>query len=298
MAFTLTIPGIIRLVYVRTADEVLAINNASAVERSLSGRGGLVHRSVAGKLQVFRTPDGDIWPAFRDRLDPLRMAHQRELEQALANVRDLLQRLAPQIAELAEYVRTGRSQRSPEVIVQHAVGRLFFPDYAANEQSYDAARTLQGWLSAGPLKSLMLKRSGALQRALDRIIGLARGNLACAHATALALENIVKSIGLMRKLAASGDNLAKLGPQDALARTLRSPPRVIRETRDSTRVGNLRLQARSLVMLAVEAARRQRPDPGFGFFASAWNRCPAHSLVPALLAQVWQEAQNAPGGRA
>jgi hypothetical protein len=144
----------------------------------------------------------------------------------------------------------------------------------------------------------MLKRSGALQRALDRIIGLARGNLACAHATALALENIVKSIGLMRKLAASGDNLAKLGPQDALARTLRSPPRVIRETRDSTRVGNLRLQARSLVMLAVEAARRQRPDPGFGFFASAWNRCPAHSLVPALLAQVWQEAQNAPGGRA
>jgi hypothetical protein len=298
VAITLTLPGIIRLVYVRTADEVLAVNNASGVERSVSGRGGLVHRSVAGKLEVFRTPQGDIWPAFRDRLDPLRMAHQRELEAALSDVRGLLQRLAPQIAELAEYVRTGRSQRSPEVIVQHAVGRLFFADYAADEQSYDAAHTLQGWLSGGPLKSLILKRSGALQRALDLIMGLARGNMACAHATALALENIVKSIGLMRKLAAAGDNLAKLGPQDALARTLRAPPRVIREARDGTRVGNVRLRARSLVMLAVETARRERPDPGFGFFASAWNRCPAHSIVPALLAEVWRQAQTAPGGRA
>jgi len=298
MAITLTLPGIIRLVYVRTADEVLAVNNASGVGRSLSGRGGLVHRSAAGKLQVFRTPEGDVWPAFRDRLDPLRAAHQRELEAALADVRGLLQRLAPQIVELAEYVRTGRSQRSPEVVVQHAVGCLFFADYVANEQSYDAARTLQGWLSGGPLKSLILKRSGALQRALDLIMGLARGNTASAHATGLALDNIVKSIGLMRKLAGSGDNLAKLGPQDALARTLRGPPRVIREARDSTRVGTVRIRARSLVMLAVEAARRERPDSGLEFFASAWNRCPAHSIVPALLAQVWREAQTAPGGRA
>jgi hypothetical protein len=292
VAITLTLPGIIRLVYLRTADEVLAVNSASAIERSLSGRGGLVHRSVAAKLQVFRSPDGDIWPAFRDRLDPLRIAHQRDLEAALADVRGLLQRLSPQVAELADYVGTGRSLRNPAVIVQHAVGRLFFPDYAASDESYDAARTLQGWLSAGPLKSLILKRSGKLQDALDRIMGLARGNMACAHATALAMDNIVRSIRLMRKLARSGDNLAKLGPQDAVARTLRAPARIIREARDETRVGNLRLRARSLVMLAVEAARRQRPDPGFGFFATAWNRCPAHSVVPALLAEVWQGAKT------
>jgi hypothetical protein len=308
VAITFAIPGIIRLVYVRAPDEVLAVNDATVIERSLSGRGGLAHRAAAGKLQVFRTPDGDVWPAFRDRLDPLRIEHQRALDAALADVRGLLQRLAPQIAELADYVRTGRSQRSPGVVVQHAVGRLFFSDYAASEESYDAARTLQSWLSAGPLKSRILKRSGALQDALDRIMGLARGNMACAHATALAMDNIVNSIGLMRKLARSGDHLAELGPQDAVARTLRGPARVVREARDGARVvreardgarvGNVRLRARSLVMLAVEAARRQRPDPGFGFFASAWNRCPAHSVVPALLAEVWREAKNDAGGRA
>jgi hypothetical protein len=125
----------------------------------------------------------------------------------------------------------------------------------------------------------------------------ARGNTSCAHGTALALENIVKSIELMRKLARKRNNLQELGPQDAVARTIRGPARVIREARDGARIGNICLRARSLIMLGVEAARRKRPDPGFGFFASAWNRCPAHAIVPALLAEVWREAKSDPGGR-
>ena len=80
MAFTINIPGIIRLVAVKTPDEVLAVNDAGMVARSLSGRGGLVNRSTAAKLAVFRTPDGDIWPAFRDRLDPRVDPDPRRLE--------------------------------------------------------------------------------------------------------------------------------------------------------------------------------------------------------------------------
>ena len=297
MAISIGIPGIIRLVIVRTPDEVLAVNDATVVARSLSGRGGLVNGAVAAKLKVFRTPDGDLWPAFRDRLDPLRAEHQRALETALADIQGLLARLAPEISMLAAYVRSGRALRSPEITVQQAVGRMFFTDYTASEESYDAAKTLQAWLSAGPLRSRRLKRSGALQSALDQITGQARGNMSCAHATALAMENIVKSIELMRKLARKGRNLQDLGAQDAVARVLRAPSRVIREARDGALIGNIRLRSRSLIMLGVEAARRNRPDPGFGFFASAWNRCPAHSIVPALLADVWREAKSDPGGR-
>jgi hypothetical protein len=299
MAVTIAIPGIMRLVYIKTPDEVLAVNDSSVIERSLSGRGGLVHRALASKLEVFRTLEGDIWPAFRDRLDPMRVAHQRALDEALADRGMLLQRLAPEISELASYIRSGRSHRIPGLVVQQAVGRLFFPDYAATEESYEAARTLQTWLSAGPLRSRMLKRSGTLQRALDHIMELSRGNMSCAHATALAMDNIVKSIHLMRKLARSTDNLAMLGTQDAVARTLRAPARIIREARDGTNIGSIRLRARSLVMLSVEAARCKRPDPGFGFFSSSsWNRCPAHALVPALLAEIWREAKTDTGGRA
>jgi hypothetical protein len=298
VAISISIPGVIRLVAVKTPDELLAVNDAIMVQRSLSGRGGLVNRLAAAKLAVFRTPDGNIWPAFRDRLDPLRAANQAVLEANLSNVGPLLERIASEIAELGGYVRTGVARRSTGVIVQQAVGRLFLADYAASEESYDAARTLQAWLSAGPLRASWLRCSGALQAALDQIMDLSRGDTACAHATALAMDNVVRSIESMRRLACRGDNLAKIGSRDALAYTLRAPARVVREARDGGRVGAIRLQARSLVLLAVESARRQRPDPRFAFFASAWNRCPAHSIVPALLAEVWQAAKTDTGGRA
>lgn len=295
MAFTISIPGIVRLVIAKTPDEVLAVNDASMVGRSLSGRGGLVNRSVAAKLAVFRTPDGDIWPAFRDRFDPLRATHQAALEAALSDSGSLRRRIAPELSELGSYVRTGTANRSTGVVVQQAVGRLFFPDYAAGEASYDAARTLQAWLSAGPLRSYWIRHTGALRASLDLIMDLSRGDMACAHATALAMDNIVKSIELMRGLADQGDSLAKIEPRDALARTLRAPARVVREARDEGRVGMVGLRARALVLLAVESARQQCPDPGFAFFAGAWNQCPAHSIVPALLADVWQAARTDSG---
>lgn len=292
MAISINIPGILRLVFVKAAGEIVALNDARVVKRPLSGVGCLVNRAIAAKLAVFRTPDGDIWPAFRDRLDPLRAEHQRALEAALSDVPTLLQRIAPEISALADYVRTGRAARDPGIVVQQAVGRLFFPDYAANAESYSAAQTLQAWLAAGPLKSYRLKKSGALQAALDRIMGMARGNMACAHATALAMENIVKSVGLMRALARSGSNLEELSPQDAVTRTLRAPDRVIRETREGVRIGGRRLRARSLVLFSVEAARQQSTEAGFGFFAGAWNQCPAHAFVPALLGEVWRVASH------
>src|SRR5258707_6953950 len=201
------------------------------VERSLAGRGGLVNRSVAAKLAVFRTADGDIWPAFRDRLDPLRAAHQAALEAALSNVGPLLRRIAPEIAELGGYVRDGAAHRSTGVIVQQAVGRLFFADYAASEESYDAARTLQTWLSAGPLRTFWIRRSGALQTSLDRIMELSRGDMACAHATGLAMANIVRSIELMPKLAGHGENLETIEPQDASGASFLPPGPLLRQAR-------------------------------------------------------------------
>src|SRR5262249_25527161 len=120
VAFVITIPGIVRLVVVSSPDEVLAFNDAEMVRRSLSGRGGLVNRSIAAKLAVFRTPEGDIWPAFRDRLDPVRAEHQRRLETILSDSGPLLQRIAPEIAALGRYVRTGAAPRAVGVVVQQA----------------------------------------------------------------------------------------------------------------------------------------------------------------------------------
>src|SRR5258708_32267932 len=103
------------------------------VARSLSGRGGLVNRSTAAKLAVFRTPDGDIWPAFRDRPDPLRAAHQAAPEAALSDVGPLRQRIAREIPELGGSVRGGRAPRPAGAIVQQGGGRRVFSRYAARQ---------------------------------------------------------------------------------------------------------------------------------------------------------------------
>ena len=293
MAMRITIPCIIRLAWLTDPDEVIAANDSGVVQRSLSGLGGLVQRSIAAKLAVFRTADGDIWPAFRDRADPLRTMSQSELEKALADTRGLLKRVAPETGALATYIRSGSTNRPPEITVQQIVGRLFFPDYAASKESYDAARALQTWISGGPIKSYLLKCSGELERALDLIITLARGNTSCAHATAIAMENIVEAIERMRRLAQTSDNLEKLSPQEVIAATLRAPKQVVRETRDGGRVCGTHLGARTLVVLRLETARRQKPEAGIEFFAKGWNQCPAHAIVPALLTEIWKKAKAA-----
>ena len=293
MAIRITIPGIVRLAWLRNPDEIVAANDSGVVQRSLSGLGGLMQRSIAAKLAVFRTPSGDIWPAFRDRGDSLRATHQTELESRLSHTRSLLKRVAPEIGALATYIRGGDSNRPPEIIVQQMIGRLFFPGYAASEESYDAARALQTWVSGGLIKSYLLKCSGELKRALDLILSLARGDTSCAHATAIAMHNMVDAIERMRRLAKTSDNLQNLSPQDAIAIALRAPKQVVRETRDSGRVCDTWLGARTLVVLRLETARRQSPDAGIEFFAKGWNQCPAHAIVPALIAEIWKKAKAA-----
>ena len=142
-----------------------------------------------------------------------------------------------------------------------------------------------------PIKSYLLKCSGELERARDLIVTFARGNTSCAHATAIAMENIVNAIERMRQLAQTGDDLQKLSPQEAIASTLRAPKQVVRETRDGGRVYGTHLGARTLVILRLETARRKKPEAGIEFFAKGWNQCPAHAIVPALLAEVWKKAK-------
>jgi hypothetical protein len=289
MAIAIRIPGLLNLVVVKKPAEILAVNAAAGVDRPLSGRGGLVNRSIGNKLKPFQAPTGEVWPAFCSRLDPQRIAHQNEVAAKLSDVPAQLRRVSGEIGELAAYVRGKETARPVGMVVQQAVGKLFFEDYRASPESHDAAQTLSAWLKAGPLKTLVLRLSGKMQAAVDAVLTHARGNTACAHGTGIALHNIVESVELMRKLA--GSRLRQLSPEEAAAQTLRAPPRAVREARDSVRVGNVRARERSIILLSVESARQHGSDPGIAFFAGQWNQCPAHAFVPALLAEIWKTAR-------
>jgi hypothetical protein len=290
MAFSINIPRLARLTFIRTPAEAAAAVDAIRIDRMLSGRGGLLNRMAAGKLAPFLSADGPHWPAFMSRFDPDRVEGRESLEQKLKDLDGILAALASEIAELAAHVRDRNTAHSPGVLVQQAVGRVFFPDYAATEDSYSAALTVSGWLSAGPIKSLYLRCSGKFQAALDQMIARSRGNLYCAHGTTLAMHNIVDSVKLMRNLARSGSTLKELTPEQAAAKVLRAPRRVIREAQDSAALPDARIRDRALVLISVEAARRGGSDPG-AFFVGHWNQCPAHAFVPALLGRIWLAAR-------
>src|SRR5262245_33074934 len=176
MALSFRIPGIVTLAAVRVPAEVAAVDDAVGVDRMLSGRGGLVNRAIAGKLSVFRTADGRVWPAFASRGDLARAAQQHDLEAKLSDSEALVRRLTSEIGGVADCIRDGSSSMAIGVAVQRLVGRLFFADYVADEASFAAALTLSKWLSAGPLASRRLRRSGELQRALDLVLARARGD--------------------------------------------------------------------------------------------------------------------------
>jgi hypothetical protein len=289
MAIAIRIPGLLNLVMVRKPAEILAVNAAAGVDRPLSGRGGLVNRSIGNKLKPFQAPTGEVWPAFCSRLDPQRIAHQNEVAAKLSDVPAQLRRVSGEIGELAAYVRGKQTARPVGMVVQQVVGKLFFEDYRASAESHDAAQTLSAWLKAGPLKTLVLRLSGKVPAAVDAVLTQARGNTACAHGTGIALHNIVESVELMRKLA--GSRLRQLSPEEAAAQTLRAPPRAVREARERVRAGNVLARERSIILLGVESARKHGSDPGIAFFAGQWNQCPAHAFVPALLAEVWKTAR-------
>jgi hypothetical protein len=291
MATTIRIPGLVKLVMANKAAEILALNAANGIDRPLSGRGGPVNRAIGNKLEPFRAPSGESWPAFCSRFDPVRAAHSSEVAAKLADVPAQLRRLSGEIGELAAHVCGKPTARPAGMVVQQIVGRLFFDDYRASPQSYEAAKTLSSWLKAGPLRTFLMRLSGKVPPAVDAVLTHARGNTACAHGTGIALHNIIESVELMRQLARSEGRLRQLGPDQAVAQTLRAPRHAVREARDGVCAGNVRVRERSIILLGVESARKHSSDPGIAFFVGQWNECPAHAFVPALLAEIWKTAR-------
>lgn len=292
MAFSINIPYLLRLTVIRTPAEAAAIDDAARVDRPISGRGGLINRAASRKLAPFTPAEGPCWPAFASRLNPTRAAGQAALEQKLRDFDGKWASLEAEIKDLGRQVRGQPTERSTGVLVQQVIGRLFFDDFTATEESYAAAVTVSGWIAAGPIKTLYLRCSGKFQAALDRVIAQARGNLTCAHGIGLAMHNIVDSVTAMRKLARSEGALREIAPEQITALVLSAPARVVREAQDGVVLPNAKVRDRALVMILVDAARRAGNDPG-AFFVGHWNQCPAHAFVPALLSRIWLAARTA-----
>src|SRR5262249_35831607 len=171
MGISIRIPGLLRLMVVTKPGEMLAVNAAAGVGRPLSGRGSLFTRFMGANAQGVCAARGGVLGGLCPRKDGSGRARSKEVAEKLTDIPAKLQSIRGEIAELAAYVRGKPTARSAGVIVQQAVGKLFFADYRASEESFDAAQTLSIWLRALPLRTRLLRRSGKVQAAGGEELG-------------------------------------------------------------------------------------------------------------------------------
>lgn len=296
MALRLRFPWLVDVALVSNPAEMAWLNNEPVIDRAFTGGGGWLNRLVARRVsEVLATPGGQRLPVFVRQGDRSRSDAQAALET------DLTTRAggaAPfdrdTVATLGRYV-AGEDLDTPiGVTVQHIVGRLFDPAYEATRESYAAARVVASVVSACPItaiRALWWLRTGRFAESRDLIWKLAGNNPQAIHATGIAMHNIVESVERLRTLARK-DGPWHLTPAEAAARGLVTPPALLRECRAPTgwKKPLPSLRRGTLVVFRLKAMHTGTASNDLALSREEWSECPAHALVPRLLADVWREA--------
>ena len=283
------IPFVADIILVDSAHAIRADANHGLLDRGYRPCGPLLNRIIAGRVRK----------ALRCGNKPLPSAEMRGNAQRARKQEELADRLDPAtapwdndlIGSIADHVRGGDG-RSVEHLVQELVGRLFNPAYAAGKGTWRAAKTLDGVIrSWNPVKRFLWLIGNARVRA-QNTLGEASGNdLAAIHATGIAVHNLVESVISLKRDWANPVRRAGLAPEQAAMRAMVGPARILRQAAAEGTALAGSLNPGTLVIFEVGKAAAQTLDSDLAVLSRSWSRCPAHALIPVLLAEIWRTAQ-------
>ena len=297
MARRISVPLLLDLVLVDYPAEIRELNDDPRVTRRFRRRGRLVNRVLQGRLLDVMHVRGALLPALAPHEDAERAERQRTLEQELNPLRNRPLWTEADLAPLAAYVRGKVGEERVGPAVQQLVGRLFVPDYRADEESYRAAKLVDAYPGSNPLRALWWRLSGRLGRARDLLWDKAKQDRHAIHATTIALHNIVYALRTMRDLAADPGRRLRAGADSIVQQCLSAPPRLLRRSREgfATRALPGAMPAGALIVFNLNRAHAATMDADLAFMTRGWSRCPAHAFVPALLRAVWEEVATGGG---
>jgi hypothetical protein len=290
MSTKISVPFLIDIIRVRSPEMIRSLANHGLLDRGFHPSGPLINRIVAGRARRVLSVKGALLPSAALRGSVERASRQEALERALNPEispppwdMDLLR-------SLSAFVR-GEGQRPLGLDVQEIIGRLFVPDYRATEQTWAAATTLDAALRVNnPLRRIYWAITRQIPRAQHTLSRAAGEDLACVHATGIAAHNLVTSIEGMAALYRDEGTAVRLEAKAAVARCLVAPRTVLRQSRAAGASLAGDLAPGTLVTLATREAGERSLDPRISFLRDSWSQCPAHHLVPTLLAAIWQDA--------
>jgi hypothetical protein len=292
MARRIRIPALVDLVLVDDPGEMRALNRHPDLRREIPAAGPLVTRALARRVRGTLAVGDVPLPVFADRDAPGRELRQARLERRLGDLAADLSPLAPEIDTLGAHV-AGRAPDVPVgVVVQQAVGRMFLPGYRATPATYAAAKVIDAWPRANPLRALWWRWTGRLARSRALLWEAAGRDPQAIHATAIAMHNLVDAVERMRQVASRPPGPGAASAPEVIARCLVAPRGLLRVCVRETRVPFLKrpLAPGTLVLFRVGRMYAQRGDPGLALSRGEWSLCPAHGVVPRLLEAVWLAA--------
>ncbi len=289
MARRIRIPWLIDVVSVSTPDAIRAVAPHPTLDRGLRPAGPLFNRFVTGRLRFTLSTGRRPLPTILRRDDTDRAAAQAALTDRLTPAEP--ERLLDEetVAALSGFVRGEGGEVGP--LTQQLVGRLFDADYQATGETWAAAKRLQRAAeSNNPLTHLLRVIIGSIYRAQRTLSDAAKGDPSAVHSTGIAVHNLVDAMEGLAKLYREADDRASVSTAEAIARTLVGPRTIVRQAdgHADSLVGPLR--PGTLVTFAIREAGQRSLDPRITFMRGGWSECPAHRVVPAMIAAVWSQA--------
>jgi len=297
MARRRRIPFLIDAVIVKDDADMARLDSERSLRRGLSGTGPLLHRLIWKRIRDTFSIDGKgLLPTFEPRDDDARAAAQQRAEAWLSGMASASQPFdRDSIAALAQHVAGADPAVPIGVTVQLIVGRMFDRSYTATRESYEAARVVNAVLGACPLnlaRTFWWKLTGRLAASRALLWRLGSHDPVIIHSTAIAVHSLVASLERMRT-AMRADGAWQATPAQAVAETLVTPPRLMRQCVRETKLDNKPLRPGTLVFFPLERMHRGTESNELALVSGQWNQCPAHAIVPRLLEDVWRAAVGA-----
>lgn len=220
MARRIRLPWLVDIVLVSEPAEIRTLDDERRLDRRFRARGPLLNRIITRRIRKWFAIKGEPLPSLAARDDAVRSERQRELAAALDPADGRALWTDAQLARLAAFVRGEISRRDAAVTVQEIVGKLFYADYRADGESWQAAELIDRFRDGFSPEQILWQISGKLRRARDLLVARARQDRWAMHGTAIGVHGIVHALDRMRDL--RGASEAASLDEDAAASRHRS----------------------------------------------------------------------------
>jgi hypothetical protein len=284
----LKIPGFVDIFKVCDPKEIRALTHDPSIDRQFGSRKCPVNWLLLKRSLSVLSVGGHRFPTMTPRDSEQRKSDQQQLWNSLSAKVATISAGPEDLEPLANWIRGVGPESQVGILTQQLLGRLFFPEFVATEESWAAAKVFVA--APRTWKILWWFVTGKLRRAKRLLAGMVHGNLSAMNAVGIAVHNTVKGLRHMRSLYADSEMRSSLSPEAAARQCLFAPLSLFRQSTAAGQLSGCPFPRNALFVFEIgEASRREGGGP-LVFMDDTWSRCPAAQWVPAMFEGVWRRA--------